>query len=133
MTKKKVPIDYQNEEQYSTKKIKKKHHQKKFKKLKQFSWENDDLSEDLVFFPEPKLFRLQKSQTPLQIFEKMFNVEIINLIIRESNKHSIQKNFKYLNLSSDELKEFIAIFHAYPDIIPSRASGLLRDITRSPK
>lgn len=84
----------------------------KYKKRKKqhFIWENNDLVTPNVIFPVPN-YSLFRNLSPIEIFEKFFDDEVFELIINETRKYGISKNYKDINLSVQELKVFVAIFY----------------------
>lgn len=60
------------------------------KKVKHFSWKNEDLQETNSIFPETN-YSAYRNQTPLQIFEKIIDREFYEHIINETTRYATQK------------------------------------------
>lgn len=82
----------------------------KKRKYKHFNWKNEDLSVPNVIFPEPN-YSLFRNLTPIEIFEQFVDDEVLELVINETRKYGVSKNYKDINLSVQELKVFFAILY----------------------
>lgn len=83
---------------------------KKKRKKQDFSWKKEDLFVSNSIFPNAN-YSSYRNLTPIQIFEKIIDDEVFELIINETRKYGVSKNYKDINLSVEELKVFFAILY----------------------
>lgn len=77
------------------------------KKRKKYNWVKEDLPisqvQEVVSLEEMEI-----SENPLQLFEKFFDEELINLIVAESNRYAQKRNRKN-NIEHAEVKCFVGV------------------------
>ncbi|KAF2890020.1 hypothetical protein ILUMI_16153 [Ignelater luminosus] len=76
------------------------------KKQKNYHWANEDLS--ITTFTFYDTYNPENLDGPLQIFSKFSDDDLIELIVRKSNRYAQQRNIKS-NIESYEIKGFIGI------------------------
>ena len=73
-----------------------------------FTWSKDTEVIPQLPFPESDHSKY-RNMTPLDLFELFFDQELLEMILKESTRYCLSKNWPNLNLSIEELKSFIGI------------------------
>lgn len=80
----------------------------KRKRAEKLTWEQKDIKELQLLFPEPNLEGF-RTKSPVELFQLFFTEEIFDLILQETIRYATSKDPKVQNISKSDIKCFFGI------------------------